>query len=152
MTEGAFSQRIPARAATALRLLSALMMIIGALWGATGTIAYGAGGAFPVATGNVLLFAGLAVWPWPECNRIAALLVPIAWGWIGLPILAVMWAAVQARRMLAGDESGADRWETLHPRLARVPLWAVACAASLGVAIGLGLSGVDIGFWITGLG
>lgn len=146
------SQRIPARASTGLRLLSALMMIIGALSGATGTIAHGAGGAFTVATGTALLFIGLAVWPWPERNRIAALLAPIAWGWIGLPILAVMCAAVQARRMLAGDGSGAGRRGTPRPRMPQVPLWALACAASLGIAVGLGLSGVEIGFWITGLG
>ena len=153
MTEDATSGRIPAQASAVLRLLSVLLMTVGALLGASGTIVHEFGGALTVAAGNALLFAGLSFWPWPERNRITALLAPIAWGWIGLPILAVMAAAVQLRRMLAGDGHGDEPRGLPSSCIPQVPLWAAACAASSGVAVVLGLSGVDIGIWIwiTGL-
>lgn len=126
------------------RMLGSITLMFGAIYGAI------AANMFPwpdngweLQISSVCILAAMLLWPWPQRGRLTALLLGVAWGWIGALAMAGallaawLWAAA-APRFPSPALPDALRW------MRRVPPWAAACALSFAAGIWLDAEGVRL--------
>ena len=133
-------------AARSARMLASIALMFSSVYGAIWTLFFVTwpSGGRETADASACVLAAMLLWPWPQRGRLTALLLAVAWGWVGLLAMAGAVAASWAWIAFAArvEPPEALRRVGRGQSVCGVPLRAAACVLSILIALALDEAGV----------